>query len=858
MQSYIFGKGQAAETPQELAALRAYADAMAGNKRNPQNVGEGIASIGQALSAQMAYRAAAQAQQAGLQSATGAMTPIAAALSGPGAFPPAPGTPGGDPGGVPVASAPQTDPASARVAQAHGAGPSMPGNMSAYADAIASIESAGSGDYAALGPLTKKGNRAYGRYQVMDFNVGPWTEAALGKRMSPQEFLSDPAAQDAVFNHRFGGYVNQYGPEGAASMWFTGRPHAPNAKDILGTSGAGYVGKFNRALQQRQAGAPGSTQVASLDPSIGLPASQEPPQQLPSGPDAPLPLSRAYSAIPAVDSRGEDQHSKFRQWNPYPVESEAANLAQVNPDLQRVIARAKEIAGQDFVLGSGKRDEDMQRKAVDWGWSKTMDSDHLGGDAADLWPLNDRGQVSFEPQGQQQIVAAMKQAAQELGVNLEAGADWKGFQDRPHFGVTGGQRAPNGQAAIAQALTPPAAAMPPAQAPAVNPQVAQALAPQGTQGRLPAPPLPAPRTIPEAPMVASVPQQIQQQPQMPQQPAPSVAQALMPPQQRPAPAGPMPEMAGNTQHIDTARGPSMQQIMAAASNPWLNDSQRGLLNGLMQQQMAERDPLTAMQREKAQLELEKLRNPQPKTTDDIAEYEYAKSQGYTGTLQEFMSDMKKAGATSVNVGSERGYDKTVGEGYGKRFMDIQEQSQSATRALTALDVMEHALSDPGFYSGVGAGQVATLKRMGASLGMDPDGISSMETFNAMSKQAALDAMGGSLGTGFSNADRDFVIDQVPNLGNTVEGNRQLVGIQRKLNARKQEIAGLARQYADQNEGRIDAGFDDFLAKWAEANPLFPKVEKAPTDGMPSTGDVVDGYRYRGGDPADPNSWERVQ
>jgi hypothetical protein len=50
-----------------------------------------------------------------------------------------------------------------------------------YADAIASIESAGSGDYSAIGPDTGKG-RAYGRYQVMDFNIGPWTEKHLGRR----------------------------------------------------------------------------------------------------------------------------------------------------------------------------------------------------------------------------------------------------------------------------------------------------------------------------------------------------------------------------------------------------------------------------------------------------------------------------------------------------------------------------------------------------------------------------------------------------------------------------------------------------------------------------------------------------
>ncbi|WP_442580597.1 hypothetical protein ACSBOB_00915 [Mesorhizobium sp. ASY16-5R] len=177
---------------------------------------------------------------------------------------------------------------------------------------------------------------------------------------------------------------------------------------------------------------------------------------------------------------------------------------------------------------------------------------------------------------------------------------------------------------------------------------------------------------------------------------------------------------------------------------------------------------------------------------------------------------------NVNVGGERGYDKTVGEGYGKRFLELQEGVQSAGRALNALDVMDQAMSDPGFYSGAASGSVSSLKRYGAALGLPgADGIDSIETFNAMTKQAALDSMGGSLGTGFSNADRDFVIDQVPNLRNTPQGNKDLIDVQRKLNTRKQQIGALAREYAARNDGRIDAGFDDFLAQWAEQNPLFP-------------------------------------
>lgn len=122
-------------------------------------------------------------------------------------------------------------------------------DMSVYARAIQSIES--SGNYSALGPLTKSGDRAYGAYQVMGANIGPWTEAALGRRLSSSEFLSSQSAQDAVFNHRFGSYVDRYGASGAAQAWFGGPGsvgRGGNTADILGTTGSAYVDKFNTAV----------------------------------------------------------------------------------------------------------------------------------------------------------------------------------------------------------------------------------------------------------------------------------------------------------------------------------------------------------------------------------------------------------------------------------------------------------------------------------------------------------------------------------------------------------------------------------------------------------------------------------
>lgn len=181
------------------------------------------------------------------------------------------------------------------------------------------------------------------------------------------------------------------------------------------------------------------------------------------------------------------------------------------------------------------------------------------------------------------------------------------------------------------------------------------------------------------------------------------------------------------------------------------------------------------------------------------------------------------GGTVVNVDlkGQTKYAEERGAGFAKDAKAFQDESLSARKALNSLSVMEAAMNDPNFYSGTGAEMMAKAKKLAAAFGINPEGVASMETFNAQAKAAALDAMGGSLGTGFSNADRDFVLDQVPTLANSPEGNKRLIEIQKKLNQRKIEIAKRAREYETEH-GQIDNGFYDKTDAWAEANPLFPE------------------------------------
>lgn len=212
-------------TPQELAYRRGYAKSLIeqaqGNIPGPAvSPFQGIGGVVQALAGRRMLDSAAQAErynnaQAAKQS---------------------PGTPGGDVGGGPLSQPP-------------------PGQAMGYNDdvsklmpAIASQE--GTGSYDQLGPPTKDGDRAYGKYQVMGKNIGPWSQQILGTSLTPEQFLKNPTAQETVAKAKLSEYNTKYGPVGAAKAWFAGPGgmNNPGATDVNGTSVGQYGANVSKAL----------------------------------------------------------------------------------------------------------------------------------------------------------------------------------------------------------------------------------------------------------------------------------------------------------------------------------------------------------------------------------------------------------------------------------------------------------------------------------------------------------------------------------------------------------------------------------------------------------------------------------
>ncbi len=244
--SFLFG-GNTKETPESIKRKRELAMAIMGASPAPKNIGEGLNALGSGIVAGVMNRRANKAEDEGRASAD---TVFKSAMQGQ------------------LASQIMgTAPSSMGINPASGG---ASGGSGSYRDAIASIESAGSGDYKAVGPTHPKMGRALGRYQIMEANVGPWSREVLGREVTPDEFMANPQLQDAIFDGKFNSYVQKFGPEGAAQAWFAGPGGVgkTNRKDSLGTDVGTYGRKFMNALGPQ---AQQSTEVASLDPAAGMP-----------------------------------------------------------------------------------------------------------------------------------------------------------------------------------------------------------------------------------------------------------------------------------------------------------------------------------------------------------------------------------------------------------------------------------------------------------------------------------------------------------------------------------------------------------------------------------------------------------
>ena len=226
----------------------------------------------------------------------------------------------------------------------------------------------------------------------------------------------------------------------------------------------------------------------------------------------------------------------------------------------------------------------------------------------------------------------------------------------------------------------------------------------------------------------------------------------------------------------------------------------------------------------------KERQELSKPTDAMRGYLFARQQGYTGTFMDYQQELRRAGATNVNIDrGETKYDEEMGKQFAQLNKEIIDGARDGRRKIAVLSRMEGILSDPNVYTGAGANLVLQAKRMAKAMGFDVGDLSGPEAIQAISNQFALELRNPSGGAGMpgalSDKDREFLQQSVPGLERTPGGNRLIIDYMRRMAERSIQVDKLRRDYVRQHK-RLDEGFYDILAEWSEANPIFTQADEA--------------------------------
>lgn len=243
------------------------------------------------------------------------------------------------------------------------------------------------------------------------------------------------------------------------------------------------------------------------------------------------------------------------------------------------------------------------------------------------------------------------------------------------------------------------------------------------------------------------------------------------------------------------------------------------------------------------------------TTQDFAK------EDYKARLARETDDLKLK--NEVSQADDKKFNEDLGKMFAERYADISKQGQSAQKEIDRLNMLDTTLSR--VYTGKGGDTVKELVKIGAALGFELDEQAAAtdvaeSLINNMALSFRSTANGEGMPGAMSDADRQFLMSLPPGFEKTPQGNKVLIEFYKRAAKRKQEIARMARDYRKKN-GRFDDDFDDVLDEYYTKNPLFKDGEVIKMLGgggkMPA-GAVVDGHRFKGGNPKDPKNWEPLK
>lgn len=225
--------------------------------------------------------------------------------------------------------------------------------------------------------------------------------------------------------------------------------------------------------------------------------------------------------------------------------------------------------------------------------------------------------------------------------------------------------------------------------------------------------------------------------------------------------------------------------------------------------------------------------------------------------------------------TEKAADKAFGEALGKMAGNLVDTAPQRRQDLAAVDASERLLSrletagrEPGKWADV---KNELARGYYTVTGQKvPEDVQDFRTFQAQLNKDVLGMIGkgGIPANNFSDADRAFIQQIATSAQDDPDTLRAKFAIRRgTIKAEDflmKEIMTMRKQGMPTEEA-VNVAMDklqsrDFIAnepaikKWSQVQ----QPGAAPAKAAPTPGTIESGYRFKGGNPADPNSWEKVR
>jgi hypothetical protein len=268
-------------------------------------------------------------------------------------------------------------------------------------------------------------------------------------------------------------------------------------------------------------------------------------------------------------------------------------------------------------------------------------------------------------------------------------------------------------------------------------------------------------------------------------------------------------------------------------------------------------------------------------TEAQKNYEAARRDGFQGTFFEYQRAMREKEVVS----GESEENRAIGKKSGEAIAAMAEAAGSAPNNLSRLSRISTMMEQ------IGTGKL-TPSRMTAAqwgralgvsddtlkgIGLDPRQAATGEALQAMINQLVVGQIGagGFPANNFSDADRAFLVQTMPELSKDPRANEIVIEALRRT---EQSKVDKAKAYREWKQANPKSTFFDFETEWSDkqasvnkmddlaarasqliqgGNPQMPEANKIGASVAPQVGTVSKGYRFKGGDPANQASWEKV-